>query len=264
MKKDNHNKLIKYGRHTLANWVVIEIEGNKEKIDKFLQGQLTSDILMINNNGFQLSSICDHKGFVVCDFIIHLSSNEYKVIINKELADIFIKELAPFAQFYSVKFHINDQKVVGSVTESKSHSNLPYWKNKKYCLGIEIHDKEFNESNSINENDWVLANKLAKILFLDIENVRKYRPLEINFDNLRVSFDKGCFRGQEIVARMKYLGINRRKFSTLITKNTYKFDKAFKIIGKKIQIDNLQIFNAIIKEHEIDSIKNQDSVIDII
>ena len=108
------------------------------------------------------------------------------------------------------------------------------------------------------------ANKLEKILFLDIENVRKYRPLEINFDNLRVSFDKGCFRGQEIVARMKYLGINRRKFSTLITKNTYKADKALKIIGKKIQTDKLQIFNAIIKRDEIDSIKNQDSVIDII
>jgi folate-binding Fe-S cluster repair protein YgfZ len=106
LKKDNHNKLITFGRHTIANWVVIEIDGKKEKIDEFLQGQLTSDIHMINNNGFQLSSICDHKGFVICDFIIHVNDNIYKVVINKELADIFIKELTPFAKFYSVTFHL--------------------------------------------------------------------------------------------------------------------------------------------------------------
>ena len=72
MKKDIHNKLIKYGCHSIANWVVLEIEGNKQKVDEFLQGQLTSDIHKIDENGFQLSSICDHKGFVICDFIINL------------------------------------------------------------------------------------------------------------------------------------------------------------------------------------------------
>ena len=83
-----------------------------------------------------------------------------------------------------------------------------------------------------------MAHKIAKILFLDIESVKKYRPLEINFDNLRVSFDKGCYRGQEIVARMKYLGVDRRKFSTLITKNTYKVNESIKIVGKKIKAND--------------------------
>ena len=131
---------------------MIEIDGKKEKIDEFLQGQLTSDIHMINNNGFQLSSICDHKGFVICDFIIHVNANIYKVVINKELADIFIKELTPFAKFHSVTFHLNDQKVVGYVTNDKS---LCYWQNEKYCLGLEIHDKNFSEASSINENEWI-------------------------------------------------------------------------------------------------------------
>ncbi len=109
-----------------------------------------------------------------------------------------------------------------------------------------------------------MAHKIAKILFLDIESVKKYRPLEINFDNLRVSFDKGCYRGQEIVARMKYLGIDRRKFSTLITKNTYKVNESIKIVGKKIKVNDLHVFNAIIKKDDINSIINEDAVIDII
>ena len=245
MKKDIHNKLIKFGWHNIADWVVIEIEGKKEKVDEFLQGQLTSDINIIKDNGFQLSSICDHKGFVICDFIIHLNASVYKVILNEELADIFIEELAPFAQFYSVKFHLSDQKVVGSVTKGKSQSSLSYWHNEEYCLGLEIHDKNFDRPGTINENEWILSHKLAKILFL-------------------VSFDKGCYRGQEIVARMKYLGVDRRKFSTLITKKTFKVDESLKIIGKKIKTSELQIFNAIIKKDEINLIKDEDEVIDII
>ena len=264
MKKDIHNKLINFGWHAIASWVVIEIDGDKQKIDEFLQGQLTSDINVINDSGFQLSSICDHKGFVICDFIIHLNSDVYKIIINEELAKIFIKELTPFAKFYSVKFNLTEQKVIGTVTKGKSQSNLSYWRSEKYCLELEIHDEDFDSKGSINKNDWLLAHKLAKILFLDIENIKKYRPLEINFDNLRVSFDKGCFRGQEIIARMKYLGIDRRKFTTLITKDTFKFGSSIKIVGKIIQINGLQIFNAIIKKDEINSIKNEDTVIDII
>ncbi len=263
MKKDIHNKLIKYGWHTIANWVVLEIEGNKQKVDEFLQGQLTSDIHKINENGFQLSSICDHKGFVICDFIINLNANVYKVVINKELADIFIKELTPFAQFNSVKFHVNDQKVVGSVAESNATSSKCYWRSDQYCLGLQILHKDSDIPNSINKNDWLVAHKLAKILFLDLEDVKKYRPLEINFDAQRVSFDKGCFRGQEIVARMKYLGVDRRKFSTLITKNRYEANESLKIVGKKIKVNDLHIFNAIVKKDEINSINEKDVVIDI-
>ena len=90
MKKDIHNKLIKYGQHKIADWVVIEVLGEKQKINEFLQGQLTSDINAISEYGFQLSSICDHKGFVICDFIIHRDEDIYKVIINNELKEIFM------------------------------------------------------------------------------------------------------------------------------------------------------------------------------
>ena len=263
MKKDIHNKLIKYGCHSIANWVVLEIEGNKQKVDEFLQGQLTSDIHKIDENGFQLSSICDHKGFVICDFIINLNANVYKVVINKDLVDIFIKELTPFAQFYSVKFNLNGQKVVGSVAESNAQSSTCYWQSDQYCLELEILHKDSDIPSSINKNDWLVAHKLAKILFLDIENVKEYRPLEINFDAQRVSFDKGCFRGQEIVARMKYLGVDRRKFSTLITKNRYEANEGLKIVGKKIKVNDLHIFNAIVKKDEINSINEKDVVIDI-
>tara|TARA_B100000927_G_scaffold142581_1_gene114999 strand:- start:386 stop:1177 length:792 start_codon:yes stop_codon:yes gene_type:complete len=263
LKKDIHNKLIKHGQHKIADWVVIEVLGEKQKINEFLQGQLTSDINAINESGFQLSSICDHKGFVICDFIIHRDVDIYKVIINSELKEIFIAELSQFAQFYSVKFHLNQQNVIGHV-KNTSQSSKSYWCNNEYCLGLEIYDKDFNADNLIDENEWLLANKIAKILFLDIQDSKKYRPLEIYYDKLRVSFDKGCYRGQEIVARMKYLGVDRRKFSTLITKDTFNVDEGIKVVGNILNVKDYKIFNAIIKKNEIDLVSNLDSVIKII
>ena len=96
------------------------------------------------------------------------------------------------------------------------------------------------------------------------EDVGKYRPIEINYDNLRVSFDKGCYRGQEIVARMKYLGIDRRKFCTLVVNNSYELSQKIKIVGKIIKLDELKVFNAIINRDEIDKVKKSKDIIELI
>ena len=61
-----------------------------------------------------------------------------------------------------------------------------------------------------------VANKLLLNFQMCAKDVALYRPLELNYDKLRVSFTKGCFRGQEIIARMHYLGVNRRTFCTII------------------------------------------------
>ena len=68
------------------------------------------------------------------------------------------------------------------------------------------------------------SNKKIDLLSIDVEghelpvleglDFNKYRPNELNYDKTRVSFTKGCFRGQEIVARVHYLGVNRREFVT--------------------------------------------------
>jgi folate-binding protein YgfZ len=56
----------------------------------------------------------------------------------------------------------------------------------------------------------------------------KFRPAEIKHDKTRISFNKGCFRGQEIIARMKYLGKEKTSMLLVISSN------ALKIENKKI------------------------------
>ena len=130
--------------------------------------------------------------------------------------------------------------------------------------GLSIKESNYEHSDSITYENWQAANKILGILFLQFEDIFKYRPIEINFDNLRVSFDKGCYRGQEIVARMKYLGVDRRKFCTIVAQQEYTVSNDIKITGEIVNLDNIKVFNAIIKTAELDHIRNDPKIITII
>ena len=70
----------------------------------------------------------------------------------------------------------------------------------------------------------------------------KYRPHEIGQHINRVSFNKGCFKGQEIIARMEYLG-KLKKETRLIVHSNQKEVSKFTIIGKSYQ-DQGTIFSS--------------------
>ena len=263
MKKDTHNNFIKYGSLIIKEYKAIELNGDIEKVDEFLQGQVTSDHSQLSNDAYQLSSVCNHKGQVMSDFIINKNNNAYRLIINDSLKDALIEELKPFAQLHRVEMHDCNKVVVGKIS-LKGDLEYSYSSNKDIEASISIENKDYENKNSISYENWHAANKILGNFFMQPEDVGKYRPLEINYDNLRVSFDKGCYRGQEIVARMKYLGIDRRKFCTLVVNNSYELSEKTKIIGKIINLDGFKVFNAIIKRDEIDQVKKSKDIVELI
>ena len=93
-----------------------------------------------------------------------------------------------------------------------------------------------------------LANKLALNHSLCFDDIALYRPLELNYDKLRVSFTKGCFRGQEIIARMHYLGVNRRSFCAVIENTDHPLENNIKPLGKKLEYENYKIYNCFIEQ----------------
>lgn len=60
-------------------------------------------------------------------------------------------------------------------------------------------------------NDWLLGQIRAGIGQVFLENTEEFVPQMINLQSIGgVSFKKGCYLGQEIVARMQYLGKLKR------------------------------------------------------
>ena len=248
-KIDIEKKILEYGTIHLASLSVIKISGDSKKAFEFLQGQVTSDIEKLQDNAVQLSAICNQKGFVMSDFYIVKQKDTFKIVISKDQKNIFIEELKPFIKFYNCEFVESSEYVFGHITFKKDKTKTGMMKtleNKEIKLYISLHASKIDESKISNYN-WNIANAILNNYSMLAEDLGKFRPFELNYDNLRVSFEKGCFRGQEIIARMKYLGVSRRKFITVIADDKYINEKEIGLIGKPIFINNKKVFHAMIK-----------------
>ena len=242
-------KILEYGTIHLPSLSVIKISGDSKKAFEFLQGQVTSDIEKLQDNAVQLSAICNQKGFVMSDFYIVKQKDTFKIVISKDQKNIFIEELKPFIKFYNCEFVESSEYVFGHITFKKDKTKTGMMKtleNKEIKLYISLHASKIDESKISNYN-WNIANAILNNYSMLAEDLGKFRPFELNYDNLRVSFEKGCFRGQEIIARMKYLGVSRRKFITVIADDKYINEKEIGLIGKPIFINNKKVFHAMIK-----------------
>ena len=248
-KIDIEKKILEYGTIHLPSLSVIKISGDSKKAFEFLQGQVTSDIEKLQDNAVQLSAICNQKGFVMSDFYIVKQKDTFKIVISKDQKNIFIEELKPFIKFYNCEFVESSEYVFGHITFKKDKTKTGMMKtleNKEIKLYISLHASRIDESK-ISNYSWDVANAILNNYSMLAEDLGKFRPLELNYDNLRVSFEKGCFRGQEIIARMKYLGVSRRKFITVIADDKYINEKEIGLIGKPIFINNKKVFHAMIK-----------------
>ena len=248
-KIDIEKKILEYGTIHLPGLSVIKISGDSKKAFEFLQGQVTSDIEKLQDNAVQLSAICNQKGFVMSDFYIVKQKDTFKIVISKDQKNIFIEELKPFIKFYNCEFVESSEYVFGHITFKKDKTKTGMMKtleNKDIKLYISLHASRIDESK-ISNYSWGVANAILNNYSMLAEDLGKFRPLELNYDNLRVSFEKGCFRGQEIIARMKYLGVSRRKFITVIADDKYINEKEIGLIGKPIFINNKKVFHAMIK-----------------
>ena len=245
----------------LKSLKVLHINGDEQKIKDFLQGQVSSDILSLENNYSQLSCICDQKGLVMAEFIIKKIDYQFKIIIDESLADIFIEDLVPYAKFFGVTFTKGEEMINGSIqiNTSKINNDTFYLHNMDFGLQIKISTDSSLISSEISYQEWLVANKLLSNYQMCAEDVGLYRPLELNYDKLRVSYTKGCFRGQEIIARMHYLGVNRRTFCTVIEDTNHPIGLDIKITGDRISYKNYDIYNCYIENTVKEKIESQEN-----
>jgi folate-binding protein YgfZ len=225
LKKIEENKLLVPGQLMLEDMAVLEVHSKSNKVFDFLQGQVTSDISNLNkDNAYQLSSICNQKGQVVADFVINRSGDDYKIIIKNELIELFINDLEPYAKFFSVNFLKNKDYVHGYAAKGKIEGSL--LNNETFSLSVKCCKNKID--STLTTEEWVTSNLLLENYNISSSDSGKFRPAEIKHDKTRISFNKGCFRGQEIIARMKYLGKEKTSMLLVISSN------ALKIENKKI------------------------------
>ena len=242
-----NSEFIKYGAVNLEDITAIHLNGDFDSVLNLLQGQVTSDCTLISEQIGQISSLCNEKGFILCNFEIIVDQNEWLIIIEKASKDIFLDEITKFLPFYKVSAEPVSYKVIG-LSRKKGEPMLPQehliLSSDKASLSMLIDKKdEFRgDLDSLSHDGWAINRKIMNDHQIISEEIGKYRPHEIGQHVNRVSFNKGCFKGQEIIARTEYLG-KLKKETKLIIHSSFDDVSKFTIIGKSYH-DNKKIFSS--------------------
>ena len=239
-----NSELLKFGSVNLDNTVVIHLNGDFDSVLNLLQGQVTSDCSIVSEQFGQISSLCDEKGFVLCNFEIILDKNKWLIIIEESSKDIFLDEISKFLPFYKVSSELFDCQVTG-VTRNKNEKLLSnehiILQSDEALLSLVIENDAKLDCN-LKKSDWAFNRKFFGDHQINYEEKGKYRPHELGQHITRVSFKKGCFKGQEIIARMEYLGKLKKETRLIVCKNKEEISQ-YTIIGKIYQ-DKDQFFSS--------------------
>ncbi|MFT7532843.1 MAG: folate-binding protein YgfZ [Gammaproteobacteria bacterium] len=181
--------------------------------ESFLHGQFTSDIAAMQIGTYQRAAYCNPKGRVLSLFdVLKISDGHYQLLIQAGLIESILKRLRMFVMRAKVTFtHLSDLSVCsyeGHLQPSRGYfiqdGNLT-------ILNVGISRDRYlsiSEGQSAPlSTSWLLNDIEDGLPQVYVSTSEEFLPQAINLDLINaVNFQKGCYPGQEIVARLKYLG----------------------------------------------------------
>ena len=243
----NNKKIIK---NLSSKFIVIQGKDNAS----FLQGLITNDIYKCNIKNSIYSCLLTPQGKFLADFFISTLDNYFLIEIDEKYFKNFYNKLKIYKLRSDVHIEENiNLKSFTYLTKNKPELNQiihifkdPRNINLGYRIYTDKNSKIFDKFNEINFNSY------KELL---IKNLIPYSPndlieeksllLENNFQNINaIDWNKGCYVGQELTARMKYRSLLKKKLYSLIIVSG-KID-----IGDKLILDNLIIGEVISRNNE--------------
>ena len=186
---------------------------NGEDTTSFINGQITNNIKLIEQNKAMYAGICNPKGRVIAFLIIcKMANDEYILLIPHDLAEKLKNKLTMYILRSKVVIEICKQYEITGVINTQDTSNLD-----TLCcfempldnrlLVIQRKNAEQPSEKNKNLNDWFLEDVKRGIPYISSINSENFIAHTINLDTVNaINFKKGCYTGQEIVARTQYLG----------------------------------------------------------
>ena len=197
----------------LTQYRIIEASGSDA--EKYLQGQLTCDVSKLEIGQSTVTAHCDPKGKVSSIFrLIRLAAEQFYLLIRVDLLPEALEQLKKYAVFSKITFSYVDAQVVGIIGEDANISAQIQLKlDDRHLLINPQSAVDFNADFTI----WDLADIQSGYPILTNKMQHEFIPQALNLQCLEqaISFHKGCYIGQETVARAKYRGANKRAMYVL-------------------------------------------------
>lgn len=192
---------------SLSDIGLIKVAG--QDAEKFLQGQLTCDIKKITPMTSLRGAHCNPQGRIISLFWIFFYENAYFLLMPKNLLATALTALKKYSVFYkaSITDASNELTTVVYAEIPSNLTNVIIIPVATYFMVIGKPETFQGIETPKNNNEaWKDMLITAKIPSIYAESSGKFLPHELNLQENAISFDKGCYTGQEIIARMQYRG----------------------------------------------------------
>lgn len=217
------------------NFSLLSLTGKDGK--RFLQGQLSCDMEQLEAGKMLRGTLCNLKGRVIASLWIWQQEDVIYLRAGKDMAKLLTDSLNKYIVFFDCQFKdISDQYQLwqvadGEPAEQPGLVNSVMAQNGHFVLGLdqtrrigrryEVFVPTGNTPESIlaelssaqpsssfepvSPQTWALADTETGWVMIHPAISEKYTPQLLNFDlDGTVNFKKGCYTGQEVIARMHY------------------------------------------------------------
>ena len=220
------------GMAELTHLGVIRATG--EDAASFLQSQLTQDVLSLGLSEARLAAFCNAKGRMQASFIVFKrSEQEVLLLCSRDILPATLKRLSMFVMRAKAKLMDASDEfrllgLVGIATEliaacartawaktDIAHSNvifLPPGAGQARVLWCAPLAEPLPELPLIGLNTWHWLAVQSGIAMISQPIFEAFVPQMLNYESVGgVNFKKGCYPGQEIVARSQFRGTLKRR-----------------------------------------------------
>ncbi|MGB5291416.1 MAG: hypothetical protein WBN41_08195 [Lysobacterales bacterium] len=182
----------------------------------FLHSQLSADVLGLASGDSGFACYCEPKGRVLSLMLVYRDDDSYFIIMSARLVSAVTDRLKIYVMRSKVEIDIlSDYSVSGKpanddqlpATDSGKVIVLP---GKSQCLVVTPSDNS-GEGDAPLQAEWRISELQNGISWLSPETSGQFLPQMLGYEELgAVNYRKGCYPGQEIVARTHYLGKVKR------------------------------------------------------
>ena len=216
----------------LSHLGVIRVEG--EDAAKFLHGQLTQDFALLGMDQARLAAFLSAKGRMQASFIgFKRSATEVLLVCSRDLLPATLKRLSMFV--LRAKAKLTDATgdfalygIAGDAINAVAGSAQPAWSKADLGTATVVHLYPANGTPralwvapatepapadpALDATLWLWSEVASGVATLTTPVVEAFVPQMLNYESVGgVNFKKGCYPGQEVVARSQFRGTLKRR-----------------------------------------------------
>ena len=216
----------------LSHLGVIRVEG--EDAAKFLHGQLTQDFALLGMDQARLAAFLSAKGRMQASFIgFKRSATEVLLVCSRDLLPATLKRLSMFV--LRAKAKLTDATgdfalygIAGDAINAVAGSAQPAWSKADLGTATVVHLYPANGTPralwvapatepapagpALDATLWLWSEVISGVATLTTPVVEAFVPQMLNYESVGgVNFKKGCYPGQEVVARSQFRGTLKRR-----------------------------------------------------